>query len=72
MSIYPRIRGRLVRPTQGMMRAASGLFALRGKAMAPGGGYVLAPGCEYPPNADLMGAVAMVKAAEKYGRYPIR
>ena len=33
---------------------------------APGGGYVLAPGCEYPPDISLTNAIAMVKAAEKY------
>ena len=32
-----------------------------------GGGYVLAPGCEYPPNISLMNAIAIVKAAEKWG-----
>ena len=35
--------------------------------LAPGGGFILAPGCEYPPNADLFNAYAMVKAAELYG-----
>ncbi len=30
------------------------------------GGYVLAPGCEYPPNISLDNAFAMIKAAEKY------
>ena len=29
-----------------------------------GGRYVLAPGCEYPPNSNLMNARAMVVAAE--------
>lgn len=41
------------------------------RALAPGGGFILAPGCEYPPNIDLANALAIVKAAEKYGRYPI-
>ena len=41
-------------------------------ALAPGGGFILAPGCEYPPNVDLVNAVAIVRAAEIYGRYPIR
>ena len=36
--------------------------------LAPGGGYILAPGCEYPPNAPLENAYAIVKAAERYGR----
>jgi uroporphyrinogen decarboxylase len=35
--------------------------------LAPGGGYVLAPGCEYPPNIPLTNAFAMVNAAKKYG-----
>lgn len=35
--------------------------------LADGGGFVLAPGCEYPPNADLFNAVALVRAAEMYG-----
>ncbi len=35
--------------------------------LAPGGGFILAPGCEYPPNIPLTNALAMVKAAEKYG-----
>ena len=34
--------------------------------LAPGGGFILAPGCEYPPNIPLTNAIAMVKAAEKY------
>jgi uroporphyrinogen decarboxylase len=35
--------------------------------LADGGGFILAPGCEYPPNASLVNAVAMVRAAEIYG-----
>jgi uroporphyrinogen decarboxylase len=42
------------------------------RILAPGGGYVLAPACEYPPNADLANAFATTRAAEIYGRYPIR
>jgi uroporphyrinogen decarboxylase len=42
------------------------------RVLAPGGGFVLAPGCEYPPNVDLTNAVALVKAAELYGKYPIK
>ena len=42
------------------------------RSLAPGGGYMLAPGCEYPPNHDLTGALALVRAAEVYGRYPIK
>ncbi len=41
------------------------------RILAPGGGYVLAPVCEYPPNADLASARAIVRAAEVYGKYPI-
>lgn len=40
--------------------------------LAPGGGYILAMGCEYPPNQDLIGAVALSQAAKTYGRYPIK
>ncbi len=29
------------------------------------GGYILAPGCEYPPNLPLTNAFALVKAAER-------
>ncbi len=35
--------------------------------LAPGGGFVLAPGCEFPMNAPLENAYAIVKAAELYG-----
>lgn len=35
--------------------------------LAAGGGYILAPGCEYPPNISLTNAFALVKAAEVYG-----
>lgn len=34
--------------------------------LARDGGYILAPGCEYPPNLPLTNAFALVKAAEKY------
>ncbi|MFP4474895.1 MAG: uroporphyrinogen decarboxylase family protein [Desulfatibacillaceae bacterium] len=30
------------------------------------GGYILAPGCEYPPNISIVNAIAMVRAAEEY------
>ncbi len=36
--------------------------------LAPGGGYILAPGCEYPPNIPLTNAIAMCTAAQKYAR----
>jgi uroporphyrinogen decarboxylase len=35
--------------------------------LAPGGGFVLAPGCEFPMNGPLENAYAIVKAAELYG-----
>ncbi len=31
------------------------------------GGFILAPGCEYPPNISFNSAFALVKAAELYG-----
>lgn len=34
-----------------------------------GAGFVLATGCEYPPNAPLMHAKYIVEAAKKYGVY---
>ncbi len=40
--------------------------------LGPGGGFILATGCEYPPNHDLANAVALIQAARKYGRYPLR
>jgi uroporphyrinogen decarboxylase len=40
--------------------------------LAPGGGFALAPGCEYPPNADILNALAISKAASTYGKYPIK
>jgi len=42
------------------------------RVLAPGGGYVLAPACEYPPNIELANALAIIRAAEIYGRYPIK
>jgi uroporphyrinogen decarboxylase len=35
--------------------------------LADGGGFILTPGCEYPPNIPLENAFAIVKAAELYG-----
>jgi len=35
--------------------------------LADGGGFILTPGCEYPPNISLENAFAIVKAAELYG-----
>jgi len=36
------------------------------EALSRDGGYILAPGCEYPPNLSLTNAFALVKAAERY------
>lgn len=33
------------------------------------GGFILATGCEFPPNGSLKSAMAMVKAAKTYGSY---
>ncbi len=38
-------------------------------AMAKGGGFMLATGCEYPANAPLDRARKMVEIAKTYGRY---
>jgi len=38
-------------------------------AMAKGGGYMLATGCEYPANAPLERAKRMVEIAKTYGKY---
>jgi uroporphyrinogen decarboxylase len=37
--------------------------------MGKGGGFILATGCEFPPNGSLMNAIAMMEAAEMYGKY---
>lgn len=37
--------------------------------LAKGGGFVLATGCEFPPNGSLLNAIAMMDAAERYGKY---
>jgi len=42
------------------------------QVLAPGGGYILSTGCEFPPNGSLLSAIAMMEAAEEYGRYPIQ
>ena len=39
--------------------------------MASGGGYILAPGCEYPHKANLSSVRAMKEAVEHYGTYPL-
>jgi uroporphyrinogen decarboxylase len=36
------------------------------------GGYIMAPGCEFPPNGPILRAMEMVEAAELYGRYPLK
>lgn len=41
------------------------------QVLGPGGGYILSTGCEFPPNGPLPNAIAMVEAAEEYGRYPL-
>ncbi|MHB1043408.1 MAG: uroporphyrinogen decarboxylase family protein [Eubacteriales bacterium] len=33
------------------------------------GGFIPAPGCEFPPNGSLINAMAVVKAAKTYGVY---
>ena len=35
--------------------------------LGKGGGYIMAPGCEYPPNIPLTNAFAMMEAAKRYG-----
>lgn len=37
-----------------------------------GGGFLLAPGCELPHITPVENIAAMVRAAEKYGRYPLK
>jgi uroporphyrinogen decarboxylase len=37
------------------------------EVLARDGGYILAPGCEYPPSIPLTNAFSLIKAAEKYG-----
>lgn len=39
------------------------------EALKKGGGYILASGCEFPPNATLLNARAMVEAAKAFGTY---
>ena len=39
------------------------------EALNKGGGFILATGCEFPPNGSLMNAIAMMEAAELYGKY---
>lgn len=37
--------------------------------LAEGGRFILATGCEYPPNGSLLNAMSMMEAAELYGKY---
>jgi len=37
--------------------------------LAKGGRYILAPGCEFPPNGNLNMAMAMMEGAEMHGKY---
>ena len=39
------------------------------QALAKGGGFILSTGCEFPPNGSLLNAIAMMEAAELYGKY---
>ena len=37
--------------------------------LGQGGGFILGPGCEFPSNASLLNAVAMMDGAKLYGQY---
>jgi uroporphyrinogen decarboxylase len=37
--------------------------------LSPGGGFVLASGCEFPANASLLNAKAIMETVELYGQY---
>lgn len=37
--------------------------------MGKDGGFILSTGCEFPPNGSLLNAIAMMEAAELYGKY---
>ncbi len=39
------------------------------ETLKPGGGYILATGCEYPANLSLGPAELIIEAAKLYGRY---
>jgi uroporphyrinogen decarboxylase len=41
------------------------------KTAAPGGGYILAPGCDTGKNTPIQNYSALCEAAIKYGKYPI-
>jgi len=40
--------------------------------LGPGGNFVLAPACEFPPNGNILNARALVTAAEIYAKQPER
>jgi uroporphyrinogen decarboxylase len=42
------------------------------KALAPGGGYILAPAHNIQPDSSPVKIVTMYDYAEKRGKYPIR
>ena len=42
------------------------------ETLGKGGGYILAPGCEFPGNASMLNYRALVDAAREYGRYEVR
>lgn len=41
------------------------------QAAAPGGGFILSGGCEIPKDMPHQNLHAMLKAAQRYGRYPL-
>ena len=51
---------------QGSPREVMDACARQIEVLGKGGGYILAPGCEYPPNIPLTNAFAVVRAAERY------
>jgi uroporphyrinogen decarboxylase len=38
---------------------------------APGGRFILSPGCELPRDTPAENLVALVEAARTFGRYPL-
>lgn len=40
------------------------------KILGQDGKYILAPGCEFPPNASFLNLKAMMDAVHEYGKYP--
>lgn len=51
---------------QGSPREVMEACRVQIEVLAENGGYILAPGCEYPPNLPLTNAFALVRAADKY------